>query len=107
MVWENPAFKDHKNGGQIPFYKIFGQKNKGKGKHGRVNQQKIEELLKEKVPFLQKGRIVNMVSTNYRNGVMLKIDFSNPDEETLEDRLYLITARYKPKKNHIEIISLK
>ena len=48
-----------------------------------------------------------MVSTNYRNGVMLKIDFSNPDEETLEDRLYLITARYKPKKNHIEIISLK
>ena len=38
---------------------------------------------------------------------MLKIDFSNPDEYTREDILYLITARYKPKKNQIDIISIK
>jgi len=37
MFWENPAFKDLKNGGEIPFYNIFGQKNKGKGKHGKAN----------------------------------------------------------------------
>ena len=37
MYWENPAFKDIKNGGEMPFYNIFGQKNKGKGKPGEVN----------------------------------------------------------------------
>ena len=37
MFWENPAFKDLKNGGEIPFYNIFGQKNKRKGRHGKAN----------------------------------------------------------------------
>ena len=68
------------NGNQLPFYKIFGKKHQGKNKHPHLSEEKIEELIKEKVPFLNKGHLINMESNTYRNGIMLKIDFENPDE---------------------------
>ena len=64
---------------QLPFYEIFGQKHRKK-KHPKVNEQQIEQLLQEKVPFLQGGNIINIASSSYRNGIMLKIDYFTPSD---------------------------
>jgi len=48
-----------------------------------------------------------MISTNYRNGILLKIDYLNMDEVTLEEKIYAITARYRPKNQQLDIISMK
>lgn len=41
LDWENPLFQDLNNGNQMPFFKIFGQKEKGKNQHQTVNKHEI------------------------------------------------------------------
>lgn len=64
-------------------------------------------MIRKKVPFLSQGSIINMVSTSYRNGILLKIDYLNMDEITLEQKIYVITAKYRPKYRQLDIISMK
>lgn len=102
-----PRFHDKEKGQKLPNFKIFGQKEKGKKKHLSVNVQQIEELLKQKVPFLEEGKILTLHPTVHKKGILLKIAYAVPNSESIKDTVYEITARYKPRKNHLEIISLK
>jgi hypothetical protein len=53
VEWENPLFKDSKTGESLPYFRIFGEKKKGKSKHAYVDKVMIEEILRKNVPYLR------------------------------------------------------
>ena len=64
-------------------------------------------MIKSKCPALKDGQMLDLISTNYRKGVLLKIEYLNADRETYEEKIYLMTAKYSIRKKQLEVISFK
>lgn len=88
-------------------FKIFGGKQKGRKKHGRIDRELVETLLQEKIPFFEGGHIVNLHQVVYKKGVSLNIDYLIPGKNDQQEKTYAITAKFKPKNHDLQIITLK